>query len=433
MTQHDIVKKVLSNGLTVLIKEVHNAPVASFWTWYRVGSRNELPGVTGISHWVEHMQFKGTPKYPASHLDKLISREGGAWNAMTFMDWTAYYEIMPAEKIDLSLELEADRMINSTFDTQEVDSERTVILSERSGSENSPSYLLYEEVIAAAFRVHPYQKTVIGDRVDLESMTRDDLYTHYKRYYAPNNATIVLVGAVDAEAYLQKIEDLFGDIPTGDPLPEVKRPEPPQFGERRVTVNREGSTAHVMVGYRALEITHPDFFALAVLDSIISGASSFNFMSTAYTSNKTSRLYRALVETDLASSAGGGVIATIDPYLYSFSATVRSGRTPLEVEQALIAELDRAAAGDITEAEFKKARKQAKALFAYDSESVSSQGFWLGFAETLVGDYTWFETFLDKLMAVTLEDVKRVAADVLDPNKRTVGWFVPQQQEEPTA
>ena len=425
MAKNGVLKTTLDNGLNVLIKEVHNAPVATFWMWYRVGSRNEFPGITGISHWVEHLQFKGTPKYPESVLDKLISRQGGYWNAMTYVDWTTYYEVMPSSQIALGIDLEADRLVNSIYDPEEVDSERTVILSERSGSENNPGWLLYEELIAAAFRVHPYHHEVIGDRVDLLNMTRDDLYNHYRKYYVPNNATAVLVGDVNIDEALVLIREKFGTIPAG-PLPMHKdRPEPQQQGERRVTVNREGQTAYVYVAYRAYDIKHPDFFALAVLDSILAGASSFNFMSTAGTSNKTSRLYRALVDKELAAGVGGGMSATIDPYLFTISATVRDGRTPQEVETAIIAELDRAAAGEISEEEFNKARKQAKAIFAYDSESVSSQGFWLGFAETLVGDYEWFDSFLDKLMAVTLDDVRRVAADVFHPNKRIVGWYVP--------
>ncbi|NDJ53719.1 MAG: insulinase family protein [Chloroflexi bacterium] len=420
-----ILKTKLDNGLTVLIKETHHAPVASFWVWYRVGSRNELPGTTGVSHWVEHMQFKGTPKYPASDLDKSISRNGGAWNAMTYFDWTTYYEILPADKIDMCIDLEADRMMNSLFEPEEVESERTVILSERSGSENSPSWLLYEQVLASAFRVHPYHHTVIGDRIDIETMTRDDLFNHYKRHYVPSNAVAVLVGDVDAEHYLKVIEEKFGHIPAGEPTPNVKRIEPAQLGERRVTVNREGQTPFVIVAYPSVEITHPDFFAVAVLDTILAGASSFNFMSTASTSNKTSRLYRALVDTELAAGVGGGMTASIDPYLFSIYAVVREGRELAEVEEAIHAETDKLAAGEITVAEFEKALKQTKALFAYDSESVSSQGFWLGFAETLVGDYTWFDDFLDKLMAVTLDDVKRVAAELFQSNKRTVGWYVP--------
>lgn len=425
MGENGILKTTLDNGLTVLIKEMHHAPVATFWVWYRVGSRNEVPGVTGISHWVEHMQFKGTPKYPAALLDKLISREGAQWNAMTYIDWTTYYEVMPASRIELAVDLESDRMVSSKFEAEEVARERGVILSERKGSENSPSWLLIEELVASAFRVHPYHHMVIGDEVDLLSMTRDDLYHHYRKYYVPSNAVAVLVGDVKTEQALELIKSRFGSIPPGEKAPEISRPEPPQHGERRVIVNREGSTSHVDVAYRSYEITHPDFFALAVLDTILAGASSFNFMSTAYTSNKTSRLYRALVDTELAAGVGGGFSATIDPYLFTISATVRDGRTPQEVETAILAEVQRAAEGDISEAEFHKAQKQAKALFAYDSESVSSQGFWLGFAETLVGDYEWFEAFLDKLMAVTLDDVRRVAADVFDPRKRIVGWYVP--------
>ncbi len=423
--QNGVLRTKLSNGLTVLVRPMHHAPVATFWVWYRVGSRNEVPGITGASHWVEHMQFKGTPKYPASMLDQLISREGGAWNAMTSHDWTTYYEVMPASKIDLGLDLEADRMVNSAFDPEAVESERTVILSERSGSENSPVWLLYEEMLGVSFRVHPYRTVVIGERVDLETMSRSDLYSHYRRYYVPNNATVVLVGDVDADQALGKIEALFGNIPAGDPLPDVHRPEPPQYGERRVTVHREGHTAFVSMAYRAYEVTHPDFFALGILDSILAGATSLNFMGTAHTSNKTSRLYRALVERELAAGIDADLAATIDPYLYSITATVREGHTPQEVEDALTAEFERVARGDITEEEFEKARKQAKALFAYDSESVSSQGFWLGFAETLVGDYRWFGDYLGRMMAVTLDDVRRVAADVFQPTRRVVGWYIP--------
>ena len=173
------------NGLTVHLKEIHTAPIISHWVWYRVGSRNELPGTTGISHWVEHMQFKGTPAFPASILDKAISREGGVWNAFTHLDWTTYYETLPADKIDLALRLEADRMINSLFDPEEVDSERTVILSEREGSENEPLFRLGEAIQMAAFKTHPYGHEVIGYREDLLQMQRDDLYNHYRGLLYP--------------------------------------------------------------------------------------------------------------------------------------------------------------------------------------------------------------------------------------------------------
>lgn len=430
MAKNGVLKTTLDNGMKVVIKEMHHAPVATWWVWYRVGSRNEIPGITGSSHWVEHMLFKGTPRYPAGILDKTISRDGGLWNAMTWIDWTAYFETMPANKISLGIDLEADRMVNSLFEEEEVGSERTVIISERSGSENSPTWLLYEELIGTAFRVHPYHHTVIGDKTDLESMSQEDLYNHYKRYYVPNNATAVLVGDVDTDKMLDLIAEKYGDIPAGEQPPDVTREEPPQHGERRLTVNREGNTAYVMMAYRAPAIDDPDFFPLVVLDSILSGPSSFNAFGGGGTSNKTSRLYKALVDTELAASISGGVTPTIDPYLYTISATVRTGRTPEEVQAAIDAELARVATKSVTKTEFEKALKQAKALFAYSSESVTNQGMWLGMTETLADDYTWFENYLDRLMAVTLDDVSRVAEEVLNPKQRTVGWYVPTGQGE---
>ena len=183
-SKNGVARHVLANGLIVLLKEMHKAPIISFWVLYRVGSRNEPSGKTGISHWVEHMMFKGTPNFPAGVLDKLIDREGGVWNAQTSLDYTAYFETMPADRIDIALRAEADRMINAQFDPSEVESERTVIISERQGMENSPSFWLGEEVQAAAFRVHGYHHEIIGDMADLETLTRDDLYAHYRTYYA---------------------------------------------------------------------------------------------------------------------------------------------------------------------------------------------------------------------------------------------------------
>src|SRR5512143_2298410 len=162
----------LDNGLQVFLKEIHTAPLVSSWLWFRVGSRDEAPGRTGISHWTEHMQFKGTPRFPASVTDKAISREGGSWNAMTYLDWTTYYATMPAGRIDLALEIEADRMTNSRFVRKDVDSERAVIISEREGSENEPLFRLGEAIQRTAFRVHPYKHEVIGEMADLQSMTR---------------------------------------------------------------------------------------------------------------------------------------------------------------------------------------------------------------------------------------------------------------------
>ena len=199
----------LDNGLTVHLKEIHTAPIISTWVWYRVGSRNEKLGQTGISHWVEHMQFKGTKQFPSSFLDREISRVGGIWNAMTYLDWTTYFETLPAHVFEISLALEADRMVNSRFDADEVDRERNVIISEREGNENEPLFLLGEAVQEAAFQEHPYKYEVIGLKSDLESITRDDLYRHYKRYYQPNNAILAMAGDFDKPKMLEKIKEAF--------------------------------------------------------------------------------------------------------------------------------------------------------------------------------------------------------------------------------
>ncbi|TLM99882.1 insulinase family protein, partial [bacterium] len=178
----------LPNGLTIHLKEIHTAPIISHWVWYRIGSRDEQPGLTGISHWVEHMQFKGSLNFPAGALDKAISREGGFWNAFTHLDWTTFFETLPADKIDLGLRLEADRMVNSLFKEEEVESERTVILSEREGSENEPLFRLGESVQQSAFDHHPYRNEIIGSPEDLHIIQRADLYQHYRANYHPANA-----------------------------------------------------------------------------------------------------------------------------------------------------------------------------------------------------------------------------------------------------
>ncbi len=423
-----VTKTKLKNGLTVLLKEVHTTPVISWWVWYRVGSRHERPGHTGISHWVEHMMFKGTKKYPGEEAQRLIARDGGVRNAFTYIDWTAYFETMPADKIDFALRLEADRMGRALFPPKEVNSERTVIISERQGHENSPSFRLTEEVIAAAFRVHAYHHEIIGDMADLESMTRDDLYNHYRRHYAPNNAIAVAVGDFKTKDMLARVEELFGGYKP-QALPQLSpRPEPEQRGERRVTVQGEGETAYVEVAYHAPAATDPDFHPMVALDSILAGASSFNLFGGG-TSNKSSRLYKALVQTGLAAGVGGGFGPTVDPYLYSIFATVRQGQTPEAVEQALDAEIDRALNTPVTPEELAKALKQAKAMFAFGAESVSNQGFWLGFTEVF-DTHKWFDNYLDRLAAVTVADVQRVAQKYLAPTNRTVGHFIPDTNHQ---
>jgi zinc protease len=427
----NITRLHLSNGLQVLLKEIHTAPLISHWIWYQVGSRDEVPGKTGISHWVEHMQFKGTPKFPAGVLDKAVSRLGGVWNAMTYKDWTTYFETLPAEAIDLALELEADRMVNSLFDPNDVASERTVIISERQGNENNPLFKLGEEVEAAAFRVHAYHHRVIGDLPDLQRLQREDLFQHYRAYYVPNNAVLAIAGDFETEEMIRRIKKWYEPLPSGEEPSHLVRPEPEQPGERRVTVEGPGETSFIQVVYHTPPAAHPDFLPLAVLDSLLTGPSSLNLFGSGL-SNKTCRLYRTLVEKDLAVSVSGNLAATIDPYLYTLTITVHPQANPQEVVEALDAELTGVCTTPPSPRLVSRAIKQARALFAYGSESITNQAFWLGFSE-MFADYDWFLTFLDRLAAVTPEDVLRVAQTYIRAQNRTLGIYHPTGNGEATA
>ena len=419
----DITQTTLSNGLKILLKEIHTTPLISHWMWVRVGSRDERPGITGISHWVEHMQFKGTPQFPAGQLDKAISRDGGFWNAMTYIDWTAYFETMPADKIDLALRLEADRLANSSFSAEEVASERTVIISERQGNENSPMFLLDEDVQAAAFQTHPYRHEVIGHMADLERITRDELHQHYKQFYVPNNAVLALAGDFDSQRMLARLRQLYESIPVGPPPKRVATEEPAPAEERRVVTRGPGETIFVKAAYRSLRATDPDFFALSVADSLLAGPSNLNLFSGGI-SNKTSRLYRRLVENELAVSVSGGLQATIDPYLYDITMTVHPERKAEDVVAPMDEEIARLQNDPPKPEELARAVKQAQALFAYGSESITNQAFWLGFAE-IFDTYNWFLNYLDRLAAVTPQDVQRVAQNYLRPETRVLGIYQP--------
>jgi len=415
---------MLDNGLTVLLKEVHTAPVATCWIWYRVGGRNETPGLTGISHWVEHMMFKGTPAFPKGEIMRLVNKNGGVLNGFTAQDHTVYFETLPADRIELGLRIEADRMANSVFDPDEVASERTVILSERQGAENSPGFLLGEEVVAAAFQVHPYGHQVIGWKEDLRRISRDDLWRHYRTYYGPHNALLVLVGDFEIAAMSGAVEALFGPIPAGPTPPPMDVVEPPQRAERRVTLRQPGTTAYFQAVYHVPDARHPDYFPLLVLDAVLSGAKPMSLSDPSVT-NKSARLYRALVETELATSATSGLGSSLDPGLFRFSATVRAGRALDEVEAAMLAEIQRVADEPVEEAELAKTIKQSRAQFAYANESVSNRAYWLGRMEILES-YRLLYTFLDRLSAVTAADVQRVAQAYFRAGNRTVGWFVPE-------
>jgi zinc protease len=369
------------------------------------------------------MLFKGTSQFPPAVLDKAISRDGGFWNAFTYLDWTTFFETMPANKIDLALRLEADRILNCIFDPDEVASERTVIISERQGNENEPLFRLGEELQAAAFRVHSYHHEIIGDLADLQTIQRDDLYRHYRTYYVPNNAVLAVAGDFDTQTMLDRICELYEAIPPGDGTLWQPRPEPAQSGERAITVEGPGETTFIQVTHRAPAASHPDFFPLTVLDSLLSGPSNLNMFGGGI-SNKTSRLYRALVEGELAVSVYGGLQATIDPFLHTFTIIMRPDRQPEQIISVLEDEIHRLQDTPPPADELTRAVKQARAIFSYGSESITNQAFWLGYSE-MFDSYDWFLNYLDNLAAVTPQDVQRVAQAYIRPQQRVLGIYLP--------
>jgi zinc protease len=424
----DVIKTVLSNGLTIQLKEIHTAPIISQWIWYRVGSRNEVPGLTGISHWVEHMQFKGTPQFPASILDKSISREGGYWNAMTYLDWTAYYETLPADKIDLGLRLEADRMVNSIYEPKEVESERTVIISERESSENEPLFRLSEAIQSAAFDRHAYRHEVVGDKADLHHIQRDDLYAHYRQHYAPNHALVAIAGDFEAQSMLSRLSELYGATPSSVSVKGEVTQDPPLNGERRKVVEGPGQTTYVQLAYRSPAARSADFFALTAVDSLLTGPTSLNMFGGGGISNKTSRLYRALVERELAVSINGGLQATIDPFLYDITMIVHPEKTAEQALEVLDGEIKRLQDDLVSPVEIARAVKQARALFAYGSENITNQAFWLGYAD-MFATYDWFVRYVEELEKITPADVQRAAQTYLANPNRVVGFYLPTGEE----
>jgi zinc protease len=341
---------------------------------------------------------------------------------MTWYDFTTFYETLPADKLLLALDIEADRMQNARYDEEDVNSERTVVISERQGRENSPHFLLGEEISATAYRVHPYGHETIGHLCDLQSMTAEELRRHYKTYYTPNNAIIGLAGDVNSVEAERLIERMFGGLEPGPEPPDVTAFEPPQRGERRAVVEGAGETDYLEIAYHVPEAAHSDFYALTVLNAILSGGSGF-LIGRGHITNHTSRLYNALVEAEHAVSIHGNLTPTVDPGLYRLLATAWPSTKPGKVAARIEDEIARIQEDPVSDGELDKAQRQARALFAYSSESITHQAFWLGFAE-IFADREWFTTYLERLGEVTAEDVQRVAQTYLVPQNRTMGWYL---------
>ena len=419
-------EEVLDNGLRVLIQEVHTAPLASVWAWYRVGSKDELPGLTGVSHWVEHMNFKGTTNIPRDKVKGIIEQFGGYWNGYTWIDQTTYTETATRDALDRMLFIESERMANCLYDPADCESERTVIISELQGGENDPDALLDQELTAAALKIHPYRHPTIGWLSDLQTMTREDLYGYYRRFYVPNNATLVVVGDVDTKEALAKVVGHFGGIAAGAAARRPVTQEPEQFGERRVTVSREGTTAYLKLGYHAPAFEDPQFFPMLVLDAVLTGAKGVNLWASFKSPppQRSARLYRRLVNAGLASSVAGAIVPTQQPFLYTISITATDGTSLDAVEAVALEELDRVRTGGVTDAEVERAKTQLRARLVFENDSITNIAHQLGYFET-IGSWRHVDSLRPRIDAVTADAVTAAAAARLGATNRTVGWFAP--------
>jgi len=409
----------LDNGLKVLVSEDHKVPLATFQIWYRVGSRDEVSGKSGLSHFLEHMMFKGTPKYGSKVFSKLVQRNGGVDNAMTSKDYTMYFQTLASDRIGLSIDLESDRMINLILDPKETLAERDVVMEERRlRYDDDPQNALYEEFVATAFMSHPYRRPVIGWMSDIRSFQRDDLYSHYKKYYAPDNAFIVVAGDVRADEIMRKIKAAFGDMKkSGVQEPTVSQ-EPVQRGEKRINLKKEAELPYVLLGYHTPSFPHGDSSGLEVLSTILSGG-------------KSSRIYRELIyEKKLALNAGADYSGMDrDPFLFLLWGTAAPGREISDLEQALTAEIEKIKNNPPSEKEVQKAKNQIEASFIFGQDSLYRQAMQLGMFEVL-GGWKLIDSYLEGIRKVKPADVQRVAQKYLTEDNRTVGVLVPLKEGE---
>ena len=403
----------LANGLKILILEEPKAPVVTVQVWYKVGGRNELPGETGISHMLEHMMFKGTPTVSGKEFDALVSRNGGEDNAETARDFTGYYEDFAADRVGLGLRLEADRMANLLISEEDYKSEHLVVLEERRlRVDDQPANQLSEVMTATSILAQGYRNPVLGWPSDMV-WTRDALVRWYQTYYAPNDATLVVVGAIKKDEVLPQIQALFGTIPRGPDPPKIITTEPAQQGERRVYVRKEAELPLLFVVHHVPPLTHPDSFPLSVLAGILGGGESARFNQ------------KVVYEKQLASYAGADYNPVhIDSFLFGFSAGPLPGKTAEEVEQALYTEVERLQQDGVTERELQKAKNQIEADFVFSLDSAHRMGVLLGSYES-VASWKLLDGYLEGVRKVTAADVQRVARKYLVPENRTVAILIP--------
>ncbi|MDO8836459.1 MAG: pitrilysin family protein [Vicinamibacterales bacterium] len=410
----DVKTHTLKNGMKILVQEDHSIPNVALYVFYRIGSRNERPGTTGLSHFFEHMMFNGAKKYGPGDFDRVMEANGGSNNAYTSQNVTVYQDWFPRSALELIFDLEADRIQNLAIVPDIVESERGVIASERrNGVDANNAGLLNEQLWATAFTAHPYQWPVVGWMSDIEAWTLDDLTQHFKTGYSPSNATMVVTGDVTLEEIVRLAEKYLEPIPSSAPPPPVRTVEPEQLGERRIVVRKFAQLPILQMGYHVPATSSPDYYPLQILETVLF-------------SGQSSRMYKRLVDKDqIALSVSGGSGYAFDPTLFTIAAQPKAGVDPVTVETAIYDELDRVAAQSVTAGEMEKAKNILLSEFYRQIRTISGRSNAIGTYEIFFGDYRKLFSAADDLATVTPADVQRVAKKYFTANNRTVATLLP--------
>jgi zinc protease len=411
----------------VILAPDPNAPTASVWVWYRVGSKNEWPGVTGASHWVEHMLFQGSPKYGKGAIDRAVVEAGGTLNAFTDTDFTAYFTTVPRDRLAIPLDIEADRMTRASLADAEVERERTVIRSEREGDENWPEYRVDEELYLLGFRHHPYRWDPLGRPEDILSLTPEQLRSYYRRFYGPRNAILVVAGGFDAGPVARDIRRRFGRLPATGDDPTVREREPEPRGERSAILRGPGTTPLVNLGWRAPAVDDPRTPAAVALDVLLGGETRLFSSGASWgraSEHPSARLYQGLVDTGIAVRATSEFRPRMHPSLFTVAIQAAPGVSFERIEAAVDREVRRLADDGPTARELHDVRTKVRRGSELAYEGASRAGFRLGYFATLGGE--GFESqLLRQVLRVRSGEIQKRASELFRPERRITVRYAP--------